>query len=146
MKAIAIVLLTAACATAQDYPYPPDWNPNAADESDRTCASKYRGRQFTCTVTTEAAPLAPFDVVIYTDRLPLAERPGAYDVAIPQWDMVCACGTKSKDFRTSRNAFLCAGDGGAFAGTRVSHSDMKGIGQGTPFGGSWRANCDDFVY
>lgn len=149
MKAIAaMVLLTAACATAQDYPYPDDWNPNAPSEvqvpGDTRCADKYRGRRFTCTITRDTGEVTT--ETIWTDRLPPEQRPGEYDLTIPLWDMTCACKSKGKGWRTDKAAFLCYGDGGAFDGAQVRHSNMKGHGYGAPFGGSWKAVCNDFDY
>lgn len=149
MKLTLIALLViATVASAQDYPYPPEWNPNASDEADRTCASKYRGRKFTCTIETESNPGQHFQVVIWTDRPALAERPSNHDLTIPVWGMTCSCAPKGPGYRSSRKDFVCwSNDGGAFVGKRLSHSDMNGYGQGAPFGGQWRATfCDDFNY
>ena len=134
--------------TLAAYPYPPTWNPNL--DNDATCANKFRGRRFSCTVRTEAAPTVPFVVEVYTDRLPLDQRPGPSDFTIEGFGMTCTCnakGSKSLVMRNHKSAFTCASeDVGGFAGSRGGHSDFRGSGTGAPFGGAWSAACDDHEY
>lgn len=137
---LTLLLLTTIAA---GFPYPSDWNPNAKPEVDGTCASKYRGRQFVCTTTNNGTKHVE---VLYVDRLPPSERPGAYDLEIPAWGMTCVCGNKGTRgvTRNDRTRFIC--NGGSFIAQRGLHSDFKGAGIDGPFPGVWTTKCDDFDY
>lgn len=107
----------------------------------RFCNSKYNGRQFTCSILHQDGTTSSHVIT--------ARFTADTDFRIEEWGMDCFCDSTGKTWRQHRSAFLCSSpDGGAFKGSRISHSDFKGSGVGAPFGdGPWLATvCDDFVY